>query len=374
MNNGGWVQMRRGILDHLVDGRLTANEFTALTVLILLADGGTGGYTINAPTLLHWTGGDGFNIDTARRVLASLHDKQYIWYRSSRSRRVQRYFVNKYLLTKGPMKSLVTNLAQLFDRESICVDDVLRLACVPTGVPTCVDAGVPTCVDAGVPTCVPTCNNNTGELKREKETEKETNTPSSPPSRVSAELVGDGKDGIDGMGSPGTDSIPGQGTSSSGPHPAKPGVTSASRPTLATPGFVPTYRPGIAPTVLTPETQSAVPASDAARRMAQDYLKRQPNPKKHAVAAASSWPAIFDGLLAGHDEGDLTAAIEWAWNDSDFWPDKLDRRAGDPVEYLAEHSDNVIAAWRRERRSGGRKTPPTTTSDDDIYLGGLLNP
>jgi hypothetical protein len=42
MANVGYVQLRRGILEHLQDGRMTSDEFAAFTVMLLKADHKTG--------------------------------------------------------------------------------------------------------------------------------------------------------------------------------------------------------------------------------------------------------------------------------------------------------------------------------------------
>jgi hypothetical protein len=127
MRMSGWVALRRGIVDHLVTGKLTPNEYFALVQLILLADASTGRGTINGPTLLFWTQ-HAFSLDTGERVLASLHQKRYIWYRPSRSKNAQPYWVNRYELSRGPERLRMTNLSQLFEKETICDADVLRLA------------------------------------------------------------------------------------------------------------------------------------------------------------------------------------------------------------------------------------------------------
>ncbi|HEX4038640.1 MAG TPA: hypothetical protein VHX37_11330 [Acidobacteriaceae bacterium] len=127
MSNSGWVAIRRGLLDHVTTGRLTPSEYLVLVQLLLLADAGTGGGTINGPTLLHWTG-HAFSLDTAQRILVSLHKKRYIWYHGVRAKVVQPYWVNKYRLTKGPKSLRITNLSQLFDKVAISDAEVLELA------------------------------------------------------------------------------------------------------------------------------------------------------------------------------------------------------------------------------------------------------
>src|SRR3954470_14540893 len=99
MSYSGWVQYRRGIIEHVLDGRLKGLEHYALSQLILMADASTGGYNVNAPILMYWCGYV-FNLDTSERTLKRLHDKGYIWYRGLRgSKCPQPYWINKYKLS-----------------------------------------------------------------------------------------------------------------------------------------------------------------------------------------------------------------------------------------------------------------------------------
>jgi hypothetical protein len=48
----GFVQLRRGLLEHIQDGRLSTIEFAVLDCLIMLADIDSGKGKINAPSTL----------------------------------------------------------------------------------------------------------------------------------------------------------------------------------------------------------------------------------------------------------------------------------------------------------------------------------
>ena len=63
INLSGWVQARRGVLEHLQDGRMTPNEFAVFHILLYLADKETGSYLINAKAIAFWTNGT-INEDT----------------------------------------------------------------------------------------------------------------------------------------------------------------------------------------------------------------------------------------------------------------------------------------------------------------------
>jgi hypothetical protein len=108
MTYHGWIKLERTILSDLYEGRITINEFAALTILRLLADRRTGGYKINASALVTFTGSQ-LNVDAADRALRTLEAKKYIKRKTSRSHEVYPYLVNGYLVTDGKMKSMRLN-------------------------------------------------------------------------------------------------------------------------------------------------------------------------------------------------------------------------------------------------------------------------
>lgn len=128
----GWVQMPRQHLGSVLNDEITGFEHHALMILTLLADAATGGDRINAPLLCYYTG-QMFNHDTAQRLLKSLHEKGYIWYRAKPySKKPQPYWVHRYVLTKGFYKLRRINLSQLYEKETISQDDVWKSALQPT--------------------------------------------------------------------------------------------------------------------------------------------------------------------------------------------------------------------------------------------------
>ena len=124
----GWVPIRRGVIEHVIDGRLSGLEYLAFIQLVLLADAATGGGRTNAPVLAYNCGGV-FNQDTSARILNKLHKEGYIWYRAKRFTTIpQPYWIHNYALTKGPMKARMTRLSQLREKQTISQDDVWRLS------------------------------------------------------------------------------------------------------------------------------------------------------------------------------------------------------------------------------------------------------
>lgn len=109
----GWVPLRRGIFEHTMFGRLTNNEALVLLCLIGLADHRTGSGTTNAAAIRTYL--PGLTYSSAKRALLSLEEKHYI-YRDivPQSKRVYRYWVNRYEPSDGPYKSLQINLSEVF--------------------------------------------------------------------------------------------------------------------------------------------------------------------------------------------------------------------------------------------------------------------
>jgi hypothetical protein len=114
MNLSGWVAVRRGILEHMLTGKLSMSETLVLTVLILLADSSTGRGYINGPSLRAWI--PELEYDSAKQILQSLEEKRFIWRQIKHgSKAAYPYWVDKYEPSKGRHKGLLTNLSKVFD-------------------------------------------------------------------------------------------------------------------------------------------------------------------------------------------------------------------------------------------------------------------
>lgn len=71
----GYIQLRRGILEHLADGRITSDEFAAYTVVLLAADRRSGSWKGSGAELAKRIG---WQVRKAQRVLAELARKGYL--------------------------------------------------------------------------------------------------------------------------------------------------------------------------------------------------------------------------------------------------------------------------------------------------------
>jgi hypothetical protein len=114
--NGGFIQLRRGLFEHLRDGRLTLLELSALCVILLLADKATGIWIGSARALAANCGAGDITDRQARHLLESLEKKGYIR-RFPRRRSHANYpiLVNRYLVTFGAYSGMTLNAAATDD-------------------------------------------------------------------------------------------------------------------------------------------------------------------------------------------------------------------------------------------------------------------
>lgn len=132
MNFVGYVPLRRGLLSHIQEGRLTNNEALTFVVLLMLADKETGSGTINSPALRSFM--PGLSHDAAKRALLGLEEKRYIFRQIIPfSKRVYRFWVNLYVPTSGPNKLRQINLSEVFESKDI--GDIRYVDPAPDGAP-----------------------------------------------------------------------------------------------------------------------------------------------------------------------------------------------------------------------------------------------
>jgi hypothetical protein len=113
--NGNWVAVRRGLLKHLEDERLTPMEYAIYTVILLGADKAIGTWRGSAQKLAQQYH---FAENTAYSALQSLESKGYIkrfWKKGQKGN----YWivVNRYLITIGPYKKRFVDAAGTTDHQ-----------------------------------------------------------------------------------------------------------------------------------------------------------------------------------------------------------------------------------------------------------------
>jgi hypothetical protein len=97
-------------------------------------------------------------------------------------------------------------------------------------------------------------------------------------------------------------------------------------------------------------------------KLACRYHELLGHPPTQLKASAEVWPGLFQVILAEYSLDDLSAAIEWAFLEDQFWPRHLFRRKGDPVEYFVEKIDSIMTSWRmhKQKQTNLRNSPQTT--------------
>ncbi len=126
MNFGGYIPLRRGVLEHLHTGRITGNEFIAFMIILMLADAGTGIAVTNAPALVTFSGG-ALSVSSAKKALEGLERKRYIKrrLRAVGSRGVFPILVDKFVCTVGSLRLKQLTFAQTTDWENPVYDDMV---------------------------------------------------------------------------------------------------------------------------------------------------------------------------------------------------------------------------------------------------------
>jgi len=138
---GNFVKIRRGVLQHLHENRLTFSEFGVFQLLLLLADAATGVVWTDSQKIACY-----FNDSVSQRAvkdaLHGLKEKGYIKsFQQQGSRGSYPILINKYEITVGDLKGCLTNSEQTVDWRKPVVSD--RTDEVSGGAPDEVSDGAP---------------------------------------------------------------------------------------------------------------------------------------------------------------------------------------------------------------------------------------
>jgi len=112
----GYVPVRRGVLEHLRDGRMSLSDYLVYGLLLLLADKNSGIATTNAGGIVYFTG-DQIPIRTAQDCLQRLERRGYIKrpFRVHGRRTYDKVFIDKFLCTDGALKGMQLSFADTTD-------------------------------------------------------------------------------------------------------------------------------------------------------------------------------------------------------------------------------------------------------------------
>jgi hypothetical protein len=101
---GGWVEVQRGIIDHLVDGRMNLNEFTCFMILVMRADWRTG-IVMTCTSSLRVLTRNTLTLKQCERALKNLIDRGYVKSGYTRGGGGEYpVLINKYKVSDGPNK------------------------------------------------------------------------------------------------------------------------------------------------------------------------------------------------------------------------------------------------------------------------------
>ncbi|MGO8794780.1 MAG: hypothetical protein ACLQLC_08165 [Candidatus Sulfotelmatobacter sp.] len=113
---GNFVKNRRGILQHLKEGRISKDEFAAYEFMLLSADAATGVWWGDSVELAAAFGQRDLRQEKAKDVLHGLEEKGYIKrFRQQGSRAKYPILINKYEITVGPLSDRLVDAGSTVD-------------------------------------------------------------------------------------------------------------------------------------------------------------------------------------------------------------------------------------------------------------------
>ncbi len=116
MTLSGYVPMRRGLLNHLQEGRMSLLDYLVYTLLLLLADRKTGIAMTNAGGIVYFTGNQ-IPLRTAQDCLQRLESNGYIKrpFRVHGRRIYDAIFIDKFVCTDGALRDMRVSFANTAD-------------------------------------------------------------------------------------------------------------------------------------------------------------------------------------------------------------------------------------------------------------------
>jgi hypothetical protein len=129
----GYIPLRRGVLQHLQEGRITLQEFNVFVMLLIWANHKTGIASTNAAGLVFLSGGQ-LEQRYTQRCLASLEKKGYIKmpFFQQGQRGDYDIFIDKYVVTEGAYDGKVLSFAKTTDWKKPVYVDLTEDAAVRT--------------------------------------------------------------------------------------------------------------------------------------------------------------------------------------------------------------------------------------------------
>lgn len=152
----GYIPKRRGLVEHLYNGRLTPMDYIVFDLLLLWADANTGIATTNGPGLVYLSGNQ-LKLDTVQTSLRNLEQGGYIKrpFYVQGQRGNQKIFIDKFVCTQGKLKLKTLSFTRTGDWKNPAYEDLTE------------DPGESTGVNPGVSPCVNPASNNNRNKKTE---------------------------------------------------------------------------------------------------------------------------------------------------------------------------------------------------------------
>jgi hypothetical protein len=118
----GFIKIRRGLREHIRDGRMKTNELAVYIHLHLCADFRTGIHKNSAPHI-HYGMGQSLSVRQLQRILASLERKGYIKRFRVQGKMGDYYIlINKFEVTSGDRKGQFLNTEKTIDWQGPVYD------------------------------------------------------------------------------------------------------------------------------------------------------------------------------------------------------------------------------------------------------------
>lgn len=330
----GWVPVRRGILDHIYDGRLTPSEHHALLSMFLLADASTGVWRGSAPALTTVLG------YTSQRTMATafegLEAKGYILRDYAPGGRGNfPILIGKFEITRGDNAGRRVDLDATKNQCGIPHSRISKVRRKPLLASISAACRTPT-LTSGVRTVSDRDSSETrtgfvggmylngkpGNERIETSTEGEREG-----------VLANHAFSLDDPEHPFTE-FPERATATSTTTAKAEPVCSPQAGTLAS-----------TTATSTDEISPATPGPPAVR-LAQHYFRCRQNPQALWSSVVQPWPHVFESLLQSYTESDLASAITWAFEADPFWRNLLCRQPNISVELFSRNADTIISRWR----------------------------
>ena len=118
----GFAQLRRGLQDHVIDGRISFAEYGAYCWMIQSADAGTGVWWGSARALAIQVG---IADRLARHLLESLENKQYLKrFATPRSHRNYPVVINRFICSRGAHRNKMVNTEKTTDWREVSYEEM----------------------------------------------------------------------------------------------------------------------------------------------------------------------------------------------------------------------------------------------------------